>query len=156
MRAMIAGLFTLALAACAPAPRPSPVSEAPFTAESAQGAATVVQTYFALLEAGRHEDARRLWSDGGRAANRDAADFAALFASYVDYHAEVFAPGDIEGAAGSFYVEVPIRIYGRRIGGAAFSAAGTIALRRVNDVPGSTAEQRRWHIIRSSAEPVLP
>ncbi|HST36374.1 MAG TPA: hypothetical protein VLK25_07070, partial [Allosphingosinicella sp.] len=75
---------------------------------------------------------------------------------YEDYHAEVFAPGEIEGAAGSLYVGVPVRIYGRRIGGGAFSTRGTITLRRVNDVPGSSAEQRRWHIMRSGAEPVLP
>ena len=135
-------------------PERTPVAEAPFAADSAQGAANVVQTYFALLEAGRHEMARRLWSDG--ATDRNAGDFAALFAQYDDYHAEVFAPGEIEGAAGSLYVEVPVRIYGHRIGGGAFSTRSTITLRRINDVPGSSAEQRRWHIMRSSAEPVLP
>src|SRR5688572_960659 len=107
----------------APAARPEPsrdtppaaearnsLSEAPFTATSAQGAAQVVQTYFALVEAGRYPDARRLWSDGGAASGATEADFAAGFRRYREYHAEVGAPGRIEGAAGSLYVEVPVRV----------------------------------------------
>ena len=48
----------------------TPVSEAPFTPESAQGAAQVVQTYFALLEGGRAADGRPSWSDARAAASK--------------------------------------------------------------------------------------
>ena len=120
-----------------------PVSEAPFAATSAQAAANLVQTYYALLEAGRHGDARRLWSGGGEASE---AEFAGGFAAYSGYHAQVGAPGPIEGAAGSLYVGVPVVIYGRRKDGAAFSRKATVTLRRVNDIPGSPAEDRKWHI----------
>ena len=129
-----------------------PVLEAPFAATSAQGAANVVQSYFALVEAGRHAEARRLWSDGDRASGMSEADFAAAFRRYREYHALVGAPGRIEGAAGSLYVEVPVQVYGRLAGGEAFSRTGTVTLRRVNDVPGSTADQRRWHIARINIE----
>jgi hypothetical protein len=125
----------------------TPVSEAPFAANSAQGAANVVQTYFALVEAHRYGDASRLRSDGLGAA---------AFAPYAEYHAEVGAPGEVEGAAGSSYVEVPVTIYGRRRDGEAFRERGTMVLRRVNDVDGATAEQRRWHIERSDVEPHPP
>src|SRR3546814_4919783 len=45
----------------------TPVSEAPFTPESAQGAASVVETYYALLEQGEYRKAWQLWSEGGKA-----------------------------------------------------------------------------------------
>ena len=123
----------------------TPVSEAPFTPESAQGAADVVQTYYALLESGRQADARRLWADGGEAAG-PAEPFAAGLAAYSEYHAQIGAPGRIEGAAGSLFVEVPVVLYGRLKSGQAFSRKASVTLRRVNDVPGASAEQRKWHI----------
>ena len=125
-----------------PAEDRTPVSEAPFSDTSAQGAANVVQTYFALVEEKNYAAAWKLWPDGPRER------FAARFAPYRDYHAEVFAPGDTEGAAGSIYVDVPARIYGTLTSGIAFSKKVTVTLRRVDDVDGSTAEQRRWHIAR--------
>ncbi|HEX6859047.1 MAG TPA: hypothetical protein VF138_02440 [Caulobacteraceae bacterium] len=48
-------------------------------------------------------------------------------------------PGRQEGAAGSIYLEVPAMIGDQAV---------TLVLRRVNDVPGSTPEQRRWHVER--------
>jgi hypothetical protein len=140
-------------AAPAPGDDRTPVSEAPFTDTSAQSAANVVQTYYALLEAGRAAEAWRLWSGAGEASGLGAAEFAARRSRYREYHAEIFAPGAIEGAAGSLYVDVPVRVYGRTAAGAPFERRGTVTLRRVNDVPGSTAEQRRWHIARSDVEP---
>jgi hypothetical protein len=131
-----------------PQPDRTPTSEAPFSDTSAQSAANVVQTYYALVEAGRYDDAFALLgqSELGR------EQFAAQFGQYRDYHAEVFAPGEPEGAAGSIYVDVPARIYGAMRSGEAFDRRVTVTVRRVNDVDGSTAEQRRWHIARI-AEP---
>lgn len=124
----------------------APVSEAPFSETSAQGAANVLQSYFALIEQRRFGEAWRLWADGGRASGASETDFGARFAGYREYHANIGAPGEIEGAAGSLYVEVPVQVYGRRADGTPFSATGPATLRRVNDVPGSTEAQRRWHI----------
>lgn len=116
----------------------TPLSEAPFTATSAQGAAGVVQTYYALIEEGHYADAARLWRAG---AGFDPSP-------YASYHAQVGGPGESEGAAGSIFIEVPVVIYGRRKSGAELHQSGKVTLRRVNDVPGSTAEQRLWRIER--------
>jgi membrane-bound inhibitor of C-type lysozyme len=121
----------------------TPVSEAPFPPTSAQGAANVVQTYFALLEQGKAAEAAKLRSDG---VPEDLTP-------YASYHAQVGAPGAIEGAAGSLYVEVPVVLYGRLKSGAELHRSGKAILRRVNDVPGSTAEQRRWRIERLELTP---
>jgi hypothetical protein len=130
-----------------------PVSEAPFAATSAQGAANLVQTYYALIGQRRYEDAWRLWSGGGEASGMDAGTFAAGFAQYREYHAQIGAPGEIEGAAGSLFVEVPVQVYGRLKNGTPFNMLGSVTLRRVNDVPGSSAEQRQWHIYRNEVKP---
>ncbi|MDO8801692.1 hypothetical protein [Phenylobacterium sp.] len=134
----------------------TPISEAPFTPQSAQGAADVVQTYFALIGEKKYAQAWALWGDGGKASGMTAEQFAASFDQYSQYHGNVGAPGQMEGAAGSSYVEVPAIAFGRLKTGAAFNLKGPITLKRVNDVPGSTPEQRRWHIQTSGLKPVAP
>jgi hypothetical protein len=52
------------------------------------------------------------------------------------------------GAAGSSYITVPIVLYGKQSSGSSFHRSGDVILRRVNDEPGSTEAQRRWHIER--------
>ena len=131
------------------------VEEGPIDPKSAHGAGQVLQNYAALLEQARFAEARRLWSDGGNASGMSEQEFADAFAKYAEVHAEIGAPGRIEGAAGSAYVDIPIRFYGKLKSGASFSSVGTATLRRVNDVPGSTEEQRRWHISRVEVQPPL-
>src|SRR5690606_5897910 len=131
----------------------TPVSEAPFTAESAQGAADVLQTYFALIGEQKFTEAYRLWGEDGAASGRSEADFVTGFEAYRTYNAQIGAPGRVEGAAGSLYVEVPVVIYGRRMTGEEVRQHGTAQLRRVHDVPGSTPEQRRWRIVKLDLQP---
>lgn len=131
----------------------TPVSEAPFTPTSAQGAADVVQTYYALIGEKKYAEAWTLWSDGGKASGQSQAAFVDSFKAYHSYNAQVGGPGQIEGAAGSLYVEVPVVIYGRKATGEELHLHGKAQLRRVNDVDGSTAEQRRWHIAGIDLQP---
>jgi len=131
----------------------TPISEAPFSPPSAQGAADVVQRYFAFVESRRYDEARALWSDGGRAGGPNAQAFATRFADYLEYHGLVGAPGQIEGAAGSLYVQIAVQVYGRRKDGRELHELGSATLRRVNDVPGSTPEQRLWRITEVELTP---
>ncbi|AXK71596.1 hypothetical protein DWG18_04345 [Lysobacter sp. TY2-98] len=108
---------------------------------SPQAAATTVETYFALVDAGKTNDADALWADAGR-----AADFRAELAKLGKPHAQVFAPGGVQGAAGSMYVTVPIELSATDNAANSRPRKGEVTLRRVNDVPGSTEAQRRWHI----------
>ncbi len=121
----------------------TPVSEAPFTPDSAQGAANVVQTYYALLGSGKAEDAAKLRGDG----------LVFDLRPYAEYHAQVGGPGEIEGAAGSLYVEVPVVVYGRLERGAELHQSGKVTLRRVNGVPGATPAQLRWRIATIDLKP---
>ena len=114
----------------------------------------MVQTYYALLGEGRYAQAWALWSDGGKASGQPSAEaFARSFDRYAQYNAQIGAPGEPEGGAGSIYVTVPVVIYGRLKTGAEVHEKGTADLRRVNNVDGSTPEQRRWHISRIETKP---
>jgi hypothetical protein len=125
----------------------TPLEEGTIDPDSGQGAAQVVQGYYGLLEEKRFEDAQDLWNPTGAIGQQDDAHFAARFRGFSEIHANIGAPSEPEGAAGSLYVGVPVQIYGRlAANGKPWYALRQVILRRVNDVPGSTAEQRRWHI----------
>lgn len=110
--------------------------------KSAEAAGQVVQKFAALIEQQRYAEAAKLWSGPqGRKA------FDRAFGDASEVHMQIGKPGRPEGAAGSIYVEVSIVLYGNR-SGKPFSSAGTAVLRRINDVPGSSEDQRRWHIER--------
>jgi hypothetical protein len=131
----------------------TPVAEGPIDAKSAQGAGQVLQLFGGLLEQRKFAEARKLWSDGGKASGMSEAEFIAAYDKYAEIHSEVGAPGQMEGAAGSAYVDIPFRLYGKLKTGGTFNMVGPMTLRRVNDVPGSTEEQRRWHIYQSGLKP---
>ncbi|WP_293676497.1 hypothetical protein [uncultured Phenylobacterium sp.] len=132
----------------------TPISEAPFTDDSAQGAANVVQTYYAHIGQKAYAEAWKLWSGGGKASGQPtAAAFAASFDRYAQYDAQIGGPSAIEGAAGSLYVTAPVVIYGRLKTGAEVHEKGEATLHRVNGVPGSTAEQRKWRIVKIETRP---
>ena len=115
----------------------------PINPKSAEAAGQVVQRYAALIEQGRWTESWKLWSD---AATAKAFDRNWRNASEV--HMEIGKPGDMEGAAGSSYVTVPAIFYGKEKSSAEYRRDADVILRRVNDVPGSTEAQRRWHIER--------
>lgn len=130
----------------------TPVSEAKFTPDSAQGAANVVQIYYASIAGGKYAAARALWGNDGTDSKLSPAAFAASFARYKEYHANIGGPGDIEGAAGSRYVSVPVQVYARLKDGRPDYQTGAVVLRRT-EVDGATPEQRKWHIYSIDLKP---
>jgi hypothetical protein len=104
--------------------------------KSVEAAGQVVQHYGALIEQNRFDEAAKLWGDAAAAA-------AFAKALRPSTHLQIGDLGETEGAAGSIYTTIPVFFYGDT-----FRRPADIILRRVNDVPGSTAEQRRWHIER--------
>ncbi|HEY4583391.1 MAG TPA: hypothetical protein VIG88_11100 [Lysobacter sp.] len=120
-----------------PEPRTPPGDASP------QAAATVVETYFGLIEAKDTARADALWRDAA-AASAFRGELARLGMPRV----EVDAPGGVDGAAGSMYVTVPVRFQPTLVPGNSRPRHGEAVLRRANDVPGSTEAQRRWRIER--------
>jgi hypothetical protein len=143
-------------AALAPAPEPAanranavenaslPEPKGPIDPKSVEAAGQVVQHYGALIERFRYIKAERLWGDLDTARH-----FAVeLGDKFQAAHLEIGNLGSTEGAAGSIYTTVPVVFYGQSRAGKAVRLPASVVLRRVNDVPGSTEEQRRWHIER--------
>ncbi len=96
---------------------------------------------------GRFDDAQDLWNEKGTVGAEDDEAFARRFRNFSEIHANIGAPGEMEGAAGSSYVTVPVQVYGRlAVNGKPWYMLRQVVLRRVNDVPGSNEADRRWHI----------
>jgi hypothetical protein len=130
--------------------RPSlPEPRGPIDPKSVEAAGQVVQHFGALIEQGRWDRAEALWGDA-----RSAQLFSTgLRAEFREVHLEIGALGRTEGAAGSIYTSVPVTFYGQSGRGDPQRRPAAIVLRRVNDVPGSTEAQRRWHIERIEPSP---
>lgn len=113
---------------------PPPRTAAPGDQGSEAAAAGVVQRYVAAIAAGRYREAWALWGDAGRRSGMTADEFAANFAPYASFVAEVGAPIDGDAGAGQRFVTVPVRATGTLKTGGAYVLAGTIVLHRVADV----------------------
>jgi hypothetical protein len=118
-----------------------PEPKSPIDPKSVEAAGQVVQSYGALIEQGRWTESWKLWSHPTA-----AKEFDRNWRNDSEVHLEIGKPGDEEGAAGSIFVTEPVTFYGKDLGGKSFRRPAVVTLRRVNDVPGSTDEQRRWHI----------
>jgi hypothetical protein len=117
--------------------------KAPIDPKTTDAAGQVVQSFGALIEQKRWGEAEALWDDAGA-----ARAFTVSLKKNRETHLEIGKPGDPDGAAGSIYVTVPIILYGKNAAGSDFRRGADATLRRVNDVPGSTPAQRRWHFER--------
>lgn len=120
------------------APRAEPPGLLPDAERGEKGARNVLLSWAAAMENRDFASARALFRDPASDTN-----------DYSGYREVTVGFGDteVEGAAGSLYYVVPVWLTGNGPEGNV-RRDGTITLRRVNDVPGSTAEQRRWRIER--------
>lgn len=133
----------------------TPISEAPFTPHSPQGAGQVLQRYALALEAKDYGEAYAAWGNGGKDSGMNASEFAKSWAKYRTIHGLVGAPSKTEGAAGSVDVKVPLQMYGALAGsGERFNLIGSVTLRRVA-ADGTTPSRTAWHITKSDLRPQL-
>ncbi|WP_374942793.1 hypothetical protein [Sphingomonas sp.] len=118
----------------------------PAAEKTPQAARAVVERYYAAIDRRRYATAYRLWVGSGRASGKTLRAFAGGFARTAHTHVVTGAPTDGEGAAGSVFVTIPVRVDAVLKNGTRQRFVGRYVLRRVNDVDGATAEQLRWHI----------
>ncbi len=132
----------LALAAADPVP-PTPAGE-----KTVAAAMRVVRSYYAAVSRHDYRTAYALWH-GTQTYRHFRTGYAATRSARVTF----LKPGDAEGGAGSIYLELPVRVDAILRSGAHQHFVGSYTLRRVNDVDGSTAAQRRWHIESATLKP---
>lgn len=90
---------------------------------------------------------RAYWGDKGERSGLSPQQFAGRWDRLLTPRVSI-GDGQQEGAAGSLYYTAPVTIVDgpNRL-------HGNVVLRRVNDVPGATPEQLRWHIESSTLIP---
>jgi len=117
------------------------------TADSTSGTRAVawIQDYYRAINEHRYRDAYSHWERGGLASGKSFDEFRNGYAGTGRVEITVGAPGRVEGAAGSRYVEVPVRIAARTRAGERQNYSGSYTL-RLSVVDGATPEQRSWHI----------
>ena len=124
----------------APTPTPQPTQDQ--AALDSRDCRTVAQAYAEAIARNDFDFAARVWND----PVIDAARLKARFAGFAVPRIEIKKVEE-EGAAGSLYCTVTGVL--NDTGPNKKTRSGEIVLKRVNDVPGATADQLRW-TIRSS------
>ncbi|WP_454252504.1 hypothetical protein [Pseudomonas sp. Marseille-Q7302] len=112
---------------------------------SAEAAAAVVARYYRALDARDYGTAWQQWGSDGQPGN-SYERFRQGYARTRGVQVTLGQPGPVEGAAGSSYVSVPVTVRARLADGSRQTFSGSYQVRRVNDVDGASAEQRRWHL----------
>jgi len=130
------------LAACQPAPKQTP-----------EGAVEVIRAHYEAINARRFQDAYNNWDDGGKASGKTFVAFLNGYAQTDHVEVTTGPPSAIEGAAGSRYITVPVRITSRKRGGAQEEYAGSYTL-RFSVVTGAKPAQRTWHIYSAKIDRV--
>ena len=153
---MKAWLVLAALAALAACAKPAEQQTAQPAGQTSQAApvtlpttsrdpARVLIAWAEVMSLKQWGNAYRYWLANGTGLTE--AQFAAKWGKLNNPEFEIHL-GKFEGAAGSsFYTAPVVLIDGAR------QTKGKVVLRRVNDVPGATAEQLRWHIESMTIEP---
>jgi hypothetical protein len=118
-------------------------------------AVAVIDAYYAAIAANQYPRAYALWSGGGQASGQTAQQFAAGFADTASVSVDVGAPGRVDAAAGSRYIEVPVAVTATRRDGSLHRYAGAYTLRRAV-VDGATDEQRAWRLASADLREVQP
>lgn len=111
----------------------------------AEQAADAVRLYYDAINAHDYPVAYAQWGGEGQASGKSYADFARGFANTVSVKVSA-REQPVEGAAGSLFATVPVTVDAVLADGRRQRFTGTYVVRRVADVDGSTAEQRRWHL----------
>lgn len=120
---------------------------------SATSAVASIQDYYKAINERRFGDAYDHWVGRGQASGKSFDEFRKGFEETERVEVTVGTPGPIGAAAGSRYIEVPVRIEARTRAGARQSFSGSYTL-RLSVVDGATPEQRSWHIYSAAVRQV--
>ena len=131
----------------------APVATPP-TGDDLAAAAQLIRLYYARIGAKDYVGAWHFWWDDGAASGVSEDAFASGFAKTSQTSVTILGRGATEGAAGSIYATIPVRVDALLASGERQQFEGSYVLRRVDDVPGSSTRERRWHIYSASLKPI--
>ena len=124
-------------------PTPS-MGPLPPDAKGVQAAIDVVNEYYDAINARDYRKAYELWSGKGEASGQTFEEFRDGYTNTESVEVDTSGePGNLEGAAGSQYVNIPLRLKARTRDGKVQNFWGEYTLRR-SMVDGATADHREW------------
>lgn len=156
---LIVALLTACTTPQSPTPDPAPTAtaepsptepSAPASEDNTtvlqQEAIQVIRDYYSAINRGDYSAAYAMWQGDGMARQQSLEQFEQGFADTSSVAVDVGDPGEIEGAVGSLFIEIPVTVTAVMTNGRPQRFIGSYSLRRVNDVPGATPEQLQWHL----------
>ena len=126
----------------------------PEAERSIKGARNVLLSWARAIETKQFDQAWALHGDEDK-RHVSKADFARNFTG-LDKITIAIPSGMMEGAAGSSFYTVQTTVTATGANGRPVRMEGPVVLRRVNDVPGATAQQLRWHVDRADLTVIPP
>ncbi len=105
----------------------------------------LVRDYYDAINRGAYDRAYALWSDRGAASGKTLQQFSDGFADTARDSVDIQRPSTVDAAAGSRYLEIPVRVIATRRDQGSSTYSGSYILRR-SVVDGASAEQRKWRI----------
>ena len=125
---------------------PVSLTQSATSSETQQQAVQVIRDYYRAINRRDYQRAYSIWEGNGAASHQSFEQFKRGFANTASTAVAVGEPGRLEGAAGSVYIDIPVTVTAVTNNGTRQRFRGSYVLRRVNSVPGSTPQQRRWHL----------
>jgi hypothetical protein len=111
-----------------------------------RNAVRVLQDYYSAIDRQDYRQAYLAWDGEGTASQQSFEQFKQGFENTASTAVSVGEPGELDSAAGSIYIEIPVTISAITQDGTEQEFRGSYVLRKANRVPGSTATQRQWHL----------
>ena len=133
---------------------PTPAPASPTQSPEQQQAVQVIRDYYSAIARQDYKQAYSAWEGNGAASKQSFEQFKQGFANTTSVAVEVGKPSIPDPGAGSIYIEIPVTVTALATNGTPQRFRGNYVLRRVNDVPGSTPEQRKWHFYSAKITPV--
>jgi hypothetical protein len=126
-----------------PAPLLS-VAQAQSASSTAEDAVQLIRNYYRWINQKKYQGAFNIWEkrEDGYAVNGQSFEtFAGGFTDTASVNVEIGTPGEIEGAAGSNYIQIPVVISATSTDGSQQKFAGTYTMRSSN-----MADDKSWYI----------
>ena len=110
----------------------------------AEDAVQLIRNYYRWINQKKYQGAFNIWEkreDGNAVNGQSFEKFESGFSDTASVSVEIGAPGEIEGAAGSNYIQIPVIISATSTDGSQQKFAGTYTMRSSN-----VTEDKNWYI----------
>lgn len=132
------------------APSPTQTVAQPSDTETA---IDVIRQYYNAINQRNYQQAYQYWGDNGAASGQSFDAFKQGYAQTASVQIEIGQPGQVKGAAGSRYVDIPIAIASVTTSGETQRFRGKYVMRRTA-VKSAPEAQQKWHLYSSDISPV--